>query len=67
MEAEVAMSGVSDTEILMPSHVEDNTSQGKNWIFDSTSMVHECIPDLGSKGQAAEVDVTMSSVDTVKY
>ena len=40
-EADVA-SGVSETEILMASYVEDNTSQGKNWIFDSGSTVHIC-------------------------
>jgi len=33
------MSGI-DTEVLMTSYVEDNTSQGKNWIFDSSSVVH---------------------------
>ena len=31
-----------DTEILMASYVEDNTSQGKDWIFDSSSTVHAC-------------------------
>ena len=40
MEAEVAI-GVEDTEILMASY-EDNTSQGKDWIFDSGSTVHVC-------------------------
>jgi len=39
-ETDVA-SGVEDTEILMPSY-EDNTSQGKGWIFNSYSMVHVC-------------------------
>ena len=32
---------VEDTKILMASY-EDNTSQGKSWIFDSGSTVHEC-------------------------
>ena len=32
-------SGVDDTKILMASY-EDNTSQGKGWIFDLSSMVH---------------------------
>jgi len=35
------MSGVENTEVLMASY-EDNTSQGKRWIFDSCSMVHVC-------------------------
>ena len=39
--ADVA-SGVSDTEILMASYIEDNTSQSKNWIFYSGSKVHVC-------------------------
>ena len=26
----------------MSSYVEDNTSQGKSWIFDSGSTVHVC-------------------------
>ena len=39
-EADVA-SGV-DTEVLMASYVEDNTSQGKSWIFDSGSTVQVC-------------------------
>jgi len=26
----------------MSSYVEDNTSQGKSWIFDSDSTVHIC-------------------------
>jgi len=40
VEADVA-SGVEDTEILMISY-ENNTSQGKGWIFDSGSTVHVC-------------------------
>jgi len=40
VEADVA-SGVEDTEILTTSY-EDNTSQGKDWIFDSGSTVHVC-------------------------
>ena len=39
-EADVA-SGI-DIEVLMASFVEDNTSQGKNWIFDSGNIVHVC-------------------------
>ena len=41
VEADVG-SGVEDTEVLMTSYVEDNTSQGKGWIFDSDSTVHVC-------------------------
>ena len=33
------LSGV-DTEVLMTFYVEDNTSQGKDWIFDSGSTIH---------------------------
>jgi len=40
-EADVALSGLEETEVLMTSN-EDNTSQGKGWIFDSGSMVHVC-------------------------
>jgi len=40
VEADVA-SGVEDTEILIASY-EDNTSQGKSWIFDSGYTVHVC-------------------------
>ena len=36
-EVDVALSGVEDTEVLMASY-EDNTSQGKGWIFDSGSV-----------------------------
>jgi len=35
--ADVA-SGVKYTEVLIASYVEDNTSQGKGWIFDSMFM-----------------------------
>jgi len=33
-EADVALSGLEDIEVLKASY-EDNTSQGKDWIFDS--------------------------------
>ena len=39
-EADVA-SNIEDTERLM-AYYEDNTSQGKGWIFDSGSTVHVC-------------------------
>jgi len=35
------LSGLENIEVLMASN-EDNTSQGKGWIFDSGSMVHVC-------------------------
>ena len=37
----VVMSGLEETEVLMVSY-EDNTSQGKSWIFDSGSTIHVC-------------------------
>ena len=40
-EAGVALSGLEETKVLMASN-EDNTSQGKGWIFDSGSMIHVC-------------------------
>ena len=40
MEADVAMSNV-DTEVFMTSHVEDNTSPDKSWIFDYGSRNHK--------------------------
>ena len=33
-------SSVENTEVLMVSYIEDNTSQGKNQIFKSGSTVH---------------------------
>ena len=40
-EADVELRGLEETEVLMASN-EDNTSQGKGWIFDSSSIVHVC-------------------------
>jgi len=40
-EAGVALSDLEKTEVLMAFN-EDNTSQGKGWIFDSGSTVHVC-------------------------
>jgi len=34
VEADITMSH-ANTEVLMTSYIEDNTSQGKSWIFDS--------------------------------
>ena len=39
--ADVALSGVEDTEILMASY-KDNTSQDKGWIYDSGITIHVC-------------------------
>ena len=39
-EADIA-SDIEDTEVLITFY-EDNTSQGKRWIFDSGSTVHVC-------------------------
>ena len=41
MEVDIAMSGV-DTKVLMTFYVEDNTSRGKDLIFDFSNMVHVC-------------------------
>ena len=41
MEADVAMSGVLGTEVLM-AFSKDNTSEDKDWIFDSGNSVHVC-------------------------
>ena len=41
MEADVTMSGF-DIKVLMAFYIEDNTSQGKGWIFNSGSAVHVC-------------------------
>jgi len=40
-EADIAVSGIEDTEVLMTSY-ENNTSQGKGWIFDLGSTIHVC-------------------------
>ena len=37
--AGVTLSGLEKTNVLMASN-EDNSSQGKGWIFDSGSTVH---------------------------
>ena len=41
VEADVAISGF-DTEVLMTHYFGDNSSQGKNCIFDSDSTIHVC-------------------------
>ena len=40
-EAGVALSSLEKIEVLMAFN-EDNTSQGKSWIFDSGNTVHVC-------------------------
>ena len=40
-EAGIALSGLEETEVLMIFY-EDNTSQDKNWIFNSGSTVYVC-------------------------
>ena len=41
-EADIVLSGVEDTEVLMASYIKNNTSQNKDWIFNSGSTVHVC-------------------------
>ena len=41
-EIDVALSGLEEIEVLMTSYIEDNTFQGKSWIFNSGSIVHIC-------------------------
>ena len=41
MEAGAAFSGLEETKVSIAFH-EDNTFQGKDWIFDSASTVHVC-------------------------
>ena len=41
MKTDIA-NGVEDTEVLMVSYVEDNTSLDKDWILNSSSAVHVC-------------------------
>jgi len=41
VEVGVALSSLEETEELMASN-EDNTSEGKDWIFDSGSPKKSC-------------------------
>jgi len=41
MEVDVAMSDV-DTKVLVSSYIEDNTSQGKDYIFNFGSTIDVC-------------------------
>ena len=40
-EADVALTGIENTEVLIASY-ENNTSQGRGWIFYSDSTVYVC-------------------------
>jgi len=40
--ADTDIANFVDTEVLMASNIEDNTSQGKDWRFDLCSTVHVC-------------------------
>jgi len=56
-------SDVSDTEILIASYVEDNTSQGKSWIFNSGSTVHICFQKELFNSLVAKEEGTIKMVD----
>ena len=55
-------SGAKDTEILMAFY-EDNTSQGKGWIFDSGSTVHVCSQKELFNSLVAKEEGTIKKVD----
>ena len=73
------MNGVN-TKVVMASYVEDNTSQGEGWIFDSSSKVHVCshkemfnslvVKEEGTiktvNGSACEVDTEAVMLHTKK-
>ena len=61
MEADVASS--VDTKVLIASYVEDNTFQGKIWIFDSGSMVHVCFQKELFNSFVAKKEGTVKMVD----
>jgi len=61
-EANVAISGV-DTEVLMTSYVEENTSQGINWIFNFSSTVHVCFHKEMFNSLVAKRKWTIKMVD----
>jgi len=52
-----------ETEVLMASYVEDNTSQGKGCIFDSGSTVHACFQKKLFKLLIAKEEGTIKMVD----
>jgi len=66
VEADIA-SGVEDTEVLMASYVEDNTSQGKIWIFDLGSTVHVCSQKELFNFLVAKVKGIIKMVDDLAY
>jgi len=47
----------------MTSYVEDNTSQGKNWIFDSSSTIHVCSQKELFNSLAAKDEGTIKIVE----
>jgi len=63
MEVDVTLSSVKDTEVLMASY-ENNTSQGKNWIFDSGIMVHVCFQKELFNSLVAKEKWTIKMVDS---
>jgi len=65
-EANVATSGV-DTELLMASYVEENTFQGKGWIFDSVSTVYICSHKEMFNSLVAKEEVFVKMVDGSAY
>ena len=56
------MSGLEETEVLMVSN-EDNTSQGKSWIFNSDGTVHVCSQKELFNSLAAKEEGTIKIVD----
>ena len=61
-ETDVALSGVEDTQVLMASY-ENNTSQGKSWIFDSGNTVHLCSQKELFNSLVAKEEVIVKMVD----
>jgi len=56
------LSSVKNTKVLMASY-EDNTSQGKNWIFDSGRTVHVCSQKELFNSLVAKEEGTVKMVD----
>ena len=56
------MSDVKDTKILM-SFYEDNTSQGKGWIFNSGSTVHVYVQKKLFNSLVAKEEETIKMID----
>ena len=47
----------------MTSYVKDTTSQGKIWIFDSSSMIHVCSQELFNNSLIAKEEGIIKMVD----